>query len=643
MLTTSFRSEPRARAALVPCQRFRSALALGRRRKVILAFLLLASPASAALDPGLKTPYQLRLVLHIADNRFLTPIFEEQMERELRDLLQLSYGALAKVEVVRSHPLLREVLAKGLQQALDGWEELSGSKTHFVLLDYVNGRYELQARQHDGKTGLNSPVVRRGFTSDRRLVAQQAARLVDRDFGLVGTVVKTGAEVHLAVQGGGLGVPLQRWIQPGEVFAIARVTHQAGKLRADRLPWALLQVIDQPRDGICRCRFYHRFQQDHLGEGGTVLGHRCLKLATITAPLRLSLIDEKTFQPLDGLQVHVSREFDSKPRELTTDRDGLAITKEEFTHVAFVRVIKGETRARFPVEIVDDDRPAVCRLRLGDNAESLEALEFRKDLWVRRIYDELRLASDRVLELHDLLGKSLESALLAAREGLEHVKDEQAALKLEHNLLQRQAAGKQLPKGLDLREGEQRLEELSGRHKELEGFITRLEAAIKEEQSDRTRDLRKLLERARLLETEAEFAQALVLYTKFLKESPKQPKVQSRVDKLKKDWALKSPDHAQAREFVYQAWPKLDVGGLKAGLPEAKKAFELCRKSGDALTPRKLLRANVVHAANLKNRLGVLKRLDTEDNRAEAKTIGQVAEDLRRLHAEVAAFVEQMK
>jgi hypothetical protein len=602
--------------------------------------VLLAPSVRADLDPGLTTPYHLRVVLHIADNRFLTPIFQEQVERELRDHLQLSYGTLARVEVARSHPLLREVLAKGLQQTLDGWEELSGSKTHFVLLDYVNGRYELRARQHDGRTGLNSPLVRRDDTTDRRLVAQQAARLVDRDFGLVGTVIKTGTEeVHVALQGGGLGVPLGPWLQPGEVFAIARISQQAGKARADRIPWALLQVIDPPRDGVCRCRFYHRFQEDKLSGGKGVLGYRCLKVATIKASLRLSVIDDKSFQPLDGVQVHVSRELDSKPRELTTDRDGLASsTPDEFKHVAFVRIIKEGTRAKFAVEIVDD-RPVVCRLRLGDDAESLEALEYRKDLWVRRIYDELRLASDRFLELNELLlAKSLESALASAREGLKHIDDERDALKLERGLLQRQA-----PRRLDLREGEQRLAELGSRRQELQGFIGRLEAALKEEQSDRTRELRKLLARAGLLETEAEFAQALVLYARFLKESPGQPKVQSHVDQLKRDWAVKSPEHAAAREFIYKTWPQLEVNGLKAGLPEAKKAFDVCRKNGDALTPRKLLRANIVHGANLKKRQDVLKRQDTDDNRAEWKTIGQVVEALRKLHAEVAAFVEQKK
>src|SRR5436309_6751576 len=192
----------------------------------VSAFLCLAmaSPARAALDPELKTPYQLRVVLQIADHRALTPVFQQQLQRELAGQLQLTYGPLARVEVVRVHRLLKDIRARGLQ-ALAEWGELSEFKTHFILLDYADGRYRLQARQHDGLTGMASPVIRRDQTAAPRLVARTAARLVDRDFGLTGTVLSVkGDEVEVGIKGGDLGVPLTRWIRPGEVFAIARVS-----------------------------------------------------------------------------------------------------------------------------------------------------------------------------------------------------------------------------------------------------------------------------------------------------------------------------------------------------------------------------------------------------------------------------------
>ncbi|MBI3262161.1 MAG: hypothetical protein HYZ58_03305, partial [Acidobacteria bacterium] len=67
----------------------------------------------------------------------------------------------AQVEVVRAHPMLREIEAKGLENGLEGWEQILPVKTHFVLLDFAAGIYFLKARQYDGMTGLVSPVLRR--------------------------------------------------------------------------------------------------------------------------------------------------------------------------------------------------------------------------------------------------------------------------------------------------------------------------------------------------------------------------------------------------------------------------------------------------------------------------------------------------
>src|SRR5438128_2014385 len=62
--------------------------------------LCLCGESPAALDPQLKNPYHLQVVLHIAENRFLTPVFREQVERDLGDQLRLAFGPLARVEVV---------------------------------------------------------------------------------------------------------------------------------------------------------------------------------------------------------------------------------------------------------------------------------------------------------------------------------------------------------------------------------------------------------------------------------------------------------------------------------------------------------------------------------------------------------------
>jgi hypothetical protein len=617
--------------------------------KALFAALFLWAPAALALEPDLKRPYRLQVVLHISDNNFLTPLFQEQLERELCDHLQLRFGALAKVEVIRpnrSHPLLAEVRSRGLQQALDGWEELSDGKTHFVLLDFQDGRYELMARQHDGRTGLNSPVVRRDATGDRRLVAERAARLVERDFGLVGTVVKAGkGEVQLALQGGGLGAPLGRWVKPGDVFAIARITRQGQQVRATRMPWAVLQVIDEPKGGICRCRFFHRFQGENLNEGGQVLGYRCLQLATTAAPVRLRLIDDKDLRPLDGWEVHIRTGPEKKPVQLATNRDGLAISKDAFAHLAFVEVIKGgNIRAQFPVELVDD-RPLVCRLRTGARAEAQEALELRRDLWVRRIYDELRMVAERTSELNSLMKKSLEAALASAQDGLRSLGESVRGLELERLEVRQQASAQEMKAAVDLREGEQRLEELRARHKYLERFVGRLEGAIKEQKL--ARNVIQVLARARLSEEEADFDQAIILLEQALKLKPEQPNTLERLDELKRAWKPRGAEHIKARDFIYKTWHQLVRAETSAltvkKVKGARDAFSVCKDAGDKLTPRKLLLSNAILAGNLKKRLDVLKRQVTEDNNAEAQAIAAVAEELSRLHSELRTFVADGK
>src|SRR5947209_5838874 len=129
-----------------------------------LCSLCLCGEAPAQLDPEKDSPYQLQIVVRVADHPPFTAVFKDQVKRELRDSLQASLADLARVEVLDTHPLLKDIETKGLQAALDSWKEVSPRKTHFVLIDFKSGQYEIQARQHDGLTGLASPVPPRAKT-----------------------------------------------------------------------------------------------------------------------------------------------------------------------------------------------------------------------------------------------------------------------------------------------------------------------------------------------------------------------------------------------------------------------------------------------------------------------------------------------
>src|SRR5262249_51997513 len=117
----------------------------------VLPFVLCpSSSARAALDPELKTPYHLRVVLEVAKHRLLTPVFIDQLRRDLRDLLQAGLGDLARVDVVREHPLLKGVRVNGLEKALEAYRQVADVKTHFLQITFAGGLYQMQARQHDG-------------------------------------------------------------------------------------------------------------------------------------------------------------------------------------------------------------------------------------------------------------------------------------------------------------------------------------------------------------------------------------------------------------------------------------------------------------------------------------------------------------
>src|SRR5437660_1516012 len=244
---------------------------------VVSLLFVFCFQAVAELPTETSKPYHLQIMLRFAQHRLLTDVFQDKVQRELRDSLQAALGDLAKVEVVRDHPRLREVETKGLKHALDGWNFISDAKMHFVLIDFVG-------------------------------VSQ------------------------VGDQGG------------------------AGQ-NAFRVPWTILQVVDDARDGKCLCLLFHRYDNP-LADAAGVLGYRCLKLGTITAPLRLRVVsDDRLGTPLNGRRVQISaRDFQETALEQrSTNSDGLVTSVQPYQNVAFVRVFDAATPlAKIPVEIIDD-------------------------------------------------------------------------------------------------------------------------------------------------------------------------------------------------------------------------------------------------------------------------------------------------
>src|SRR5205807_2045653 len=113
-------------------------------------------------------------------------------------------------------------------------------------------------------------------------------------------------------------------------------------------------------------------------------------------------------------------DFGEGGKRLATDRDGMVpASGETYNHVAFVRVLSGgRVRAQIPVALVSE-HTVDCLVSVSAEVEAQGQREARKERWLRRIYDGLRAATDRVSELNDL-GKQgkRQDALERGREGL---------------------------------------------------------------------------------------------------------------------------------------------------------------------------------------------------------------------------------
>lgn len=612
--------------------------------------LALVPGAALALDPEVNRPYRVQIVLRVAHHRLLTDLFKEQVRRELHDGAQAALGNMGDVEVVTRHRLLPEVEAKGLQEALDNWKEVSDTKTHFVLIDYVDGRYQIQTRQHDGSTGLSSPVVRRAATTDREFVARQAGLMMDQDFGPVGTVEEgsEGGEVRVTLKGSGLGTPLDRWLRPGDVFAIAHLVQGRGGEQSFRVPWALLQLVDEPKGGVCRCRLFHRLKGP-LNPTPRTVGFRCLKLGTTDAPLRLRLVDAKSGAPVANMRVTVSPDgFQGTPRDdLQTDHYGLAETnpKTPYHNIAFAKVLNvGNLVANIPLEIFAD-HTILCPIGVDANAEQAADLGLRRERLRAELLDALNVTDQYFKDLSDLVEKQAhQEAVKVAEADARELEEDVRTRDIELKNLRKDAEGT----ALDFDELETRLKALKSRGAKLQEFIGRLKTVVKKETDPNRGKWEAKVEEADLLVEQADYDKAIQVYESVLKEiEPGKAKteLEQKVAGLKEAWRIRDQNtqgpHRHARIFVYEIWPTLDtVKEIHDNLDKAVQAFETCKQVGDRLTPRKMRQAAGPQLAILQKRTEALMSQDTEDARNEKKMIGEVSARLKELYERIENYLK---
>lgn len=618
--------------------------------QTVLMVLSISSPIQAALDPEIDKPYHLQLVLSFAERRVFTPVFRENVERELRDSLQTAFGAVVNVTAVREHPLLAEAWSKGLQKTLDGIRLVSDTKTHFVLIDHDKGHYEIQARQHDGSTGLASPEVRRARTADRLLVARAAALMVEQDFGAIGTLPpvagkqEQGQSITVSVKGGQLGPGVERLVKKEEVFLVAQITQTAAGLRSVLVPGVVLQAAEEPRDGACVCWLYYRYVPA-LPAGTGVLGFRAVKVATTESRLRLRVVrNDDRREALTGLNVALSSGLAGPAETQSTSLGEPLLSRHTYRHLAFAQIYKGNVplTGRFPVPVLGDVAQP-CPVGVTPEAERRGAVETRLRNWGSRWYDAWLVYGSLVADFNKTSETAPETALKTSRQGLAQLGSDLVSLDGELGAIRAEAGKPELGLVTELAEGQQRLKELRSRYDTLVKSVDDLEKALAKQKDPRIKELQALLNRARVLESELEFDQALALYGKVLADAPAAAQgLHEHVKKLRDGWALKDEEHRDARAFVYETWSSLkEAARIKDRLPDAWRFFDVCRKAGDRLTLRKLLRVSKDFAARLAKEYEALRPDASDDDRKAAETIAETSTDLVKLIKAVSEEVEK--
>lgn len=617
-----------------------------RRVLPLFALALLAPPAGAASD--LKNPYKVRVVVDVARHRLLTDVYHEKVAKQLGDGIQAALGPLAKVEALTKHDKLDDVRTRGLERALRDWRERSEYRTYFVRLDIVGTFYRVQTRLHDGLTGLPSPAVRTARTRDRDYVAREAALLIERDLGLLGTITSEPdgqRSVTVELKGGGIAkVDTSKWVKQGEVFQVVRV---AGAGAGQVVPWTYLQAEGKPKGGVVTCKFWSRYKLP------TVTGLRCVLLSTRSGPLRLRLREERPGGRPGALEAPVTlqvrrRGFEGEDatrldRTTDSDLDTSRLSKNRtWGKLAFVTVLSSgnKVRARIPVPVTDEP---VTLLTIPPGGEEEDGVTFRHRSLQRNVIVAYLVQMQLFKEINELTAKpdKRAEALAKVQATLKRLRDDHERLSKEREELSEELekhTGKNKP---TLTVIDQRLEAIKSGEDDLRKHVAVLKKIEQEENDPEKKEWLIQEERAKQLVKDAELGQAIKIYEKAPKAF-QSAALKNHLAALRKQWATADDEHRKAREFIYETWPKIDSSAkLKESMKEARSAFETCKKNKDKVGPLKLLKASDVHVERLRKEAAELKPEINVDDEKPAKLLLELIPELQKLVTDVTEHLKK--
>lgn len=606
-------------------------------RSILAATFLFNFAAPLSAQTGLEAEAAgqtlWRVVVKVEPHPLLTASFRDQVRRDIVATLQPALGPLGTADVIdleealagKADSLVQDFNSKGFG-ALDGARDLTGVKTHFLRIEVKNGQFHLESRQHDGFVGLPSPVIRNQTIRAPELVGRTAGLMIERDFGLAGTLdfAKADAtEVTVKFRGGKLG-SVSRYVQEGDVFAVSRIRKAANRpapppartatgkiiapppgsvppaaLTPEVHSFTYLKVAAVNADGTARCTVIRSPNfRTTLPAGPGVMGYRCLKLSTVPAPIAVRIVSgsdgSAATTPIANVRATESFQAKEDPKDFLDFRDGLYRSSRPFSNLACVTISLGKSKSEhFPVPVLGPE-PITLRFETSPEAEAKAVFE-RSAIAVSTRAADSRIAQAAAFEG---IGKLIDArkngeALARARAAFEAADAADKVLSEELEQLKPQGKGVAGADAL-FANVDRQLVAIRASNAQLAGTIKQLDAVVEKEKDPAVLGAevraQSLNTRINLLLAGGEVEEALAAFDQLATLQPNNAEIRTRKEKLAGEWKPKDAEHAKQREYMLKTWPAVaTISDLKESLPRLRDAVNACKAAGDKHAFRRML------------------------------------------------------
>ncbi|MBN2578162.1 MAG: hypothetical protein JXB10_04150 [Pirellulales bacterium] len=601
-----------------------------------------AAPAAPA-----DRPYRLLVALRFSEDPVFTSFFSGAVERQARDQLANFFGSLAEVQVAVGHPLFEKLAPRGLDDLTLAPEQFAAMKKHhkvfLVQVDFDEGMYRIRSRQLDGEVE-DVGLLHHRDSPDRHWLVKALCLAVKEDFAPVAEVepIPGKDEVRLRFHGAGHGDRLSSWLKDGCVLQPYRRVYQApGILRHERIRNVVLRVApgSDGRRAVVVSSRGNPWQRT-----ARIAGFQAIKLTTQSGCLRLRLISAETGEAARSCMVYAnSRGFDETTdgdRLSQPNREGWVVAAESFDQVAFITLKqRQETAIRILLPITADWVEQTYRIPVDKRSRE-------KDQWQRRI----RYCAQDVRILQGTLEQYVQEINASNKDKRyeEALKQTQAAVTALQPMLvtasngihatERDGKRLQIADNSLLRWAKQQLRDVEGRQRQLQELVGDLEQTLRD-MNARNR-AKVLLNLAGQAEQHGNIDEAIAQYERALQEVPDQSSVKEHLDQLREDWKIKSPEHQDARDFVFQTLAKAQTKDIKALLPRAKSAFSVLRQWDDYLSLRMMLQTIGGLNQDLADVVDALADRESEEDRREFENYDKLTKQVLQFQEQILNYLK---